>query len=385
MYVLKNKFYIFCVSLLDIIGYTFFLPLRLFRKQKMPTDIKNILVIRLDHIGDVLFATAVLKPLRDIYPGAHITFLVGEWAKDIITNNPHIDEIITYNPLWFARNNKRFNFKQSLRLIKRLRKANYDLALELRGDLRNIILLSLIGAKYTVGYGITGGGFLLSKRVRYDRKRHQIDQNIYIIENLGVKVEDKRPQLFIADSDRFTVDELLKENKIVGGDLLVGMNISCGYSSKRWQDEKFARLIDTVIQQLNAKVIITGSKDDLTANEKVLNLTNNKENIFNFAGKTTLGQLAALIKSCDLFISTDSGPAHIAACLNTPLVIIYSGTNDPLQWRPYGDGYIIIKKEVPCSPCERYICDNNICMDLISVEDVMEGIEKLLKERVRCA
>ncbi len=104
-----------------------------------------------------------------------------------------------------------------------------------------------------------------------------------------------------------------------------------------------------------------------------------KDKIIDAIGKTSLGELAALLKKANLFIGTDSGPSHVASAVKTPSIILYSGTNDVKQWAPLGKKVFVIQKDVPCKGCERLKCANNICMDLITADEVMEVVGDVLR------
>ncbi len=372
MYVLKNRFYIVVVFLFDLIGTVVTVPIRLFKAHR-PKDIENILVIRLDHIGDLLFATPVFRAIKEAYPKVRLDVLISRHNKDIIKNNPFVDEIMTYDAPWFKRKNGRLiKLREFIRLAKVLRREKYDIGIDLRGDLRHIILMSLAGIKYKIGYGITGGGFFLDKEVSYYPQVHEVEHNSDLLKAIDIKSMYKESEFFIPDEYKNFAEEFYAKNGLRTEDFLVCIHPGAGYHSKRWLPKKWAQLIDRLTEEFKAKVVIIGTKEDKTSLGNIKETIRSK--VIDAIGKTSLGELAALLKRANLFIGTDSGPSHVASAVNTPSIILYSGTNDAKQWAPLGKKIIIIQKDIPCKGCGRLKCANNICMDLITVDEVMEAV-----------
>ena len=372
MYALKNKFYIIPIFLFDLIGTTVTAPFRLLR-SRMPKDVKKILVIRLDHIGDLLFSTPVFQAIKKAYPHAKLDVLVSKKNKEIVKDNPFIDGIMTYDAPWFKRKSKRLiKLREYIGLAKTLSREKYDIGIDLRGDLRHIALMLLAAVKYKVGYGITGGGFLLNREAGYRPQAHEVEHNLHLLKAIAIKsaYKYKRSEFFISDKHKDFAESFCSRHGLGVEDFIVCIHPGAGYLSKRWLPKKWAQAIDRLSQEFKAKIIIVGAKG-----EKVL-LNNIKEvagaGIIDAVGETSLGELAALLKRASLFIGTDSGPGHIASAVGVPSVILYSGTNDSKQWMPLSEKTVIIQKDIPCRGCERLKCANNICMDLITVDEVME-------------
>jgi lipopolysaccharide heptosyltransferase II len=379
-YILKNKFYIFLISIIDLIGNFLTLPFKIF-KRKEPANINNILLIRLDHIGDVIYSTVIPQNLKTHYPNVKITFLVASWAKDILINNPYVDEIICYDAPWFDRKRKRiFELKKFFKLAGQLRRHNYDLGFDLRGDLRHILLMTLAGVKFRVGYGITGGGFLLNKPVNYREKTHVLEHNLDLLKDININLINRQPRLYGSLKDENFTEDFFKRNHLVGDNFIVMIHAFAGYPAKNWQDNKFAKLIDVLYNDYNAKIILIGSQEDKESNNNIIRLC--RSSVINAAGMTSIGSLLALLKKADIFIGVDSGPSHIGALTDKPTVILYSGTNNAQEWAPQGNKVMIIQKDVPCKGCEKLDCKKNICMELISVEDVVKVIKEVVSSKL---
>ncbi len=379
MYILKNKFYRTFIFAFDLLGTVITLLWKLF-KPKKPKHIKKILVIRLDHIGDLLAATPVFRIIKENYPNAKLDVLIAKYNKDIVRNNPFIDEIIAYDTPWFKRKNKRLiKPREFIKYVIALHKQHYDVGIDLRGDLRHIMLMWLAGIKYKIGYGITGGGFLLDKEVSFQQGVHEVQHNLDLLKAIGLEATRRKNEFFIPDEDKNFAEGLYTEKGLSNKDFVVCIHPSAGYLSKKWLGKKWSEVIFRLNKELNAKVIIVGAKGEKALCDNMKEISSVK--VIDVVGKTKLGQLAALLKKANLFIGTDSGPSHIASAMSTPCVILYSGTNDPAQWAPLGKKIFIIQKDVPCKGCQKLKCANNICMDLITVDEVMKAVDKVLNKK----
>ena len=369
-YVFKNKFYAIFFYIFDFIGSVVFLPGRLIHKRNLVRNPKNILIIRLDHIGDVAAATSVPHNLKIAYPEARITFLVSSSSAGLLLNNPYINEMICFDAPWFSRGKKNINsWAVFWKLVKELKKVNFDLGFDLRGDFRHIILMWLARVKFRVSYGVTGGGFLLSIQGHYHKNLNALDKNLYLLEKLNIKLIIRKQELFLSNEEVRQVDDFLSSNNLNQVKFCIVHPVA-GYTSKNWQEDKFAVLISKLYKELKVSVILVGLDNDRDIVEHIIAISGVPA--INIAGKTSLRFLIALIQRANLFIGVDSGPSHIAAALDKPTLILYSGTNQAQEWAPKGNQVIIIQKDVACKSCEKPECHIKTCMELISVEEVFD-------------
>ncbi|MFH0732439.1 MAG: glycosyltransferase family 9 protein [Candidatus Omnitrophota bacterium] len=374
MYVLKNRLYKAVVFLFDLIGTVISIPFRLLRGSR-PKIIKKILVIRLDHIGDVVLTTPIFRAIKQKYPDSKLAVLVSAAASDLVTSNPFVDEILKYNAPWFRSRKKIVKLKEFFKLVSQMQKEGFDIGIDPRGDLRHILLMWLAGIKYRVGYGITGGGFLLNKEIGYNPRKHQIERNLDILGAIGISAASCETEFSISDADKKFALDFYAKNQLQDNDFVICIHPSPGFLSKKWLPQRWSRLIIKLIEQFNAKIVMVGLKEEKTLSAALKAAPS--ASLIDATGKTSLSALAALFKRANLFVGVDSGPSHIASSVGTPCVILYSGTNDPRQWAPRGKKVTVIQKDIPCKGCEKIKCPNNICMDLITVDDVMEAIKKL--------
>ena len=362
-YVFKKYFYKFTIPVLDLLGYILFLPAKLF-KQKIPSNPKNILVVRLDHIGDFVCTTPLLKNLKNRFPETKITVLVNSTSKDLAYRNPYIDKVITFSPFYLERSESSSMFKGLMRVIKDVRNLGFDLGIDPRGDLLSILIMRLGGVKYRVGYGITGGGFLLNKVCRYDESKHVIDRNLALLEALDIPVSSRSAEVYFSEKDEDDVERLLRNDGLTKA---VVIHPFAGAKAKEWPRENFQRLIE-YLKNKGKDIIVVGSKDDEGRFDDVIDLR----------GKLNLPQLACLIKKIGFFIGLDSGPANIAAAVDARTIVVCSGTNIPELWLPNGNNVYPVYKEVECKPCGLKDCPkkNHECMESLGVEDIVKIIEK---------
>ena len=171
-YTYKSRGIRFIIGLIDTVGYLFKKVLFFLRKQNL-RQINRILIFKLDHAGDVLLSIPAIRSIRNKLPLAYITLVVGPWAKGIVEGEGYIDEIICYKAYWQDRGiNRSLNILDTLNLIWTLRRGNYDIFFDLRGDLFAIMIAFLSGVPRRVGYGWEGGGFLLTDEVKTTTKKH---------------------------------------------------------------------------------------------------------------------------------------------------------------------------------------------------------------------
>jgi ADP-heptose:LPS heptosyltransferase len=376
-YILQKKRYIILVFLIDLLGATVFLPFRIFKRRK-PGNIANILIIRLDDVDNVLFSTPVLQNLKKHYRGSKITFLISGKGKDLVMDNPYADEIMCYDAPWFKKKNRKiFEFRRFFKLAGELRRHNYDLGIDLKGDFRHIVLMALSGVRFKVGYGIGGGGFLLHRRVQYREGIHAIEHNLDLLRAMLVDIVTDKPKAYSSKENEKDVSKFLQEAGLGRNDFIVVMHTNSEYRSNNWLDYRFADLVGAIARDYNAKVILVGNEEDKERNDRIIKSSGVEA--INASGRILAGSLSALMKGASLFIGIDSTPAHIAELEAVPSVILCSGVNSIDEWEGIGGRAVRIKKDIACKGCNRLDCAHNICMDLISVEDVVEAVEGLVK------
>ena len=366
-YVFKNRLYLTTVFFIDLLGNIFVLPFKLFARKKAE-NIKRILLIRLDHIGDFVATTPLFENIKSHFNKANLTVIINPAVFDLAKNNPYLDEIITFDAPWFSRKTGNLNIAEFVKLIKRIRNGQFDIGIEPRGDFFSIILMFLGAVKYKIGFGITGGGFLLDQEIKYNKNIHAVEKNLDILRAMKIPIKNNVPKIHFTGRDKGFVESVLENVKYSDRKAIV-IHPYAGTKAKQWAEAKFKQLINE-LRSINYEVFIIGTKED----------KGDYDNIYDLRGKLNLPQLAYLIKRVGFFIGLDSGPANISATLDVPAIVICSGTNIAQNWIPNNSKVRFVFKETECKPCELKVClkQRHFCMDDITVEEVMGEVDKLI-------
>jgi lipopolysaccharide heptosyltransferase II len=333
-------------------------------------------VIKIGALGDVILSTAALRAIREKFPQGNykISFLVGEESKDLLLRCPYIDELLVCDL-----KNKDKGFKGLLGVGRILRKKNFDLVIDLQNSRSSHILAYLSGCINRYGYNNKKFSFLLNHTI--DNHRPLIDpvtHQFRILKMLGIDLLNNSLELWPSSEDQKMVEEMLNAHWLSQVQKVVGINIS---ASKRWKTKLWPmEYLICLCEELGLKdirVIITGTSQDQALAGMLINSLKNTK-IINACGKTNINQLAVLIKKCQVFISADSSPLHIASAVGTPFIALF-GPTDSRRHLPPGKNYIVMNKELPCSPCYKTDCRKKSCMVQISPAEVFEAVMKLLK------
>jgi lipopolysaccharide heptosyltransferase II len=351
----------------------------------------KLLIIKLSSIGDVILSSAALRAIREkfnlsttlevdaeqsrtIKDNYKITFLVGDESKNLLIGCPYIDELLVCD---FK--NKDKGIAGLLKLGRRLRKENLDVVIDLQNNRKSHILSWLTLALNRYGYDNRKFGFLLNHRIKDEKPSlDPVQHQFRILKMLDIDLKDPHLELWPSKLDQDYIDEFLKIQWLSANQRLIGINLSASskWASKNWPLQHVIKLCEELRSQ-DMRLVITGTQKDSEAAKALLNKVKNIKPI-NACGKTTLGQLACLIKRCNVYISTDSAPLHIAAAMSVPFVALF-GPTDATRHLPPAKDYVVIKKDLSCAPCYKPKCRHNRCMESIKPQEVLEAVDKLLK------
>jgi 3-deoxy-D-manno-octulosonic-acid transferase/heptosyltransferase-1 len=339
----------------------------------------NILIIKLSAIGDVIHTLPSLGALRQLYPDAHITWVVEEAAADLIKNHPYLDAVLVSRRKRWSKDVCRGQFRQPLEqirsFIKALRQRHYDLVIDIHGLFKSSIIVFLSRGKRKLGYNSMQelSGLFLNEKITEDMNKHAIDRYLDFPRYLGAKINRTQFVLPPNNEAQVKVQNLLRKYNLEDKKF-IAINSVALWETKLWNNEKFAYLADLVNDKLKIKVVFTGSEEKPIEGITSLMTTEN----INLGGQTSLPELACLYKKAKMVISTDSGPMHLAAAVGTPVVALF-GPTDPARTGPYGSGHTVIRAVLPCSPCYLKKCSTKKCMENISIEQVFAAVEKIHK------
>ena len=336
----------------------------------------NMLLIKISSLGDVILSSAAIRAIRENYSKDKykISFLVGDVAKDAVLRCPYIDELLVCD---FK--NKDKGAKGLVALAAVLRKKNFDMVIDLQNNRRSHLLAGLSLALERYGYNNKKHSFLLNHTIKEEKPRvDPVSHQFRILNMLGIELKDSHLELWPTEEDALYIDELLKSEWLSAAAKIIGLNISASdkWLTKNWPLPYIIKLCEQLSRQ-DMRIVITGTEKDAAGAEKIIAALKGAA-IINACGKTTVNQLACLIRRCNVYVSCDSAPLHIAATTDTPFVALF-GPTDPLRHLPPAKDYVAITKDLACRPCYKSKCKNKICMDLITPEEVLEAINKLLK------
>ena len=342
---------------------------------------KNILVIKLKQPGDVLVSTPVLAALKEAWPEARVTFLVPRTAEDMIKDHPLLDELLVAE-------RGQESWSRSWRLLQNLLQAKFDLVLELSGGDRGAFYTLATRAQERVGFERPGQPYWQRQAVftrllpRPKVTMHMVEQNLEVVRALGVEPRKPRLQFFWDEKVEAWVTKKLASLGLRPGEFVV-LHPGAGWRFKCWTPAGYARVIEYVQEVLGLPVLLTASRAPHEQELIQEILTECRQSPINLAGQLTLKELGALIAKARFFFGADSAPMHLAAAVNTPAVALF-GPSGAFNWGPWGEGHLVIQKEMECVPCGRDGCEGSKvsrCLLELSPEEVMEKLERFLGVR----
>ena len=289
-------------------------------------DFKNILVIRPDAIGDLVLTLPAIHAIRKNFPKAKITVLAREYTRPLLAQHPDIDEVIYDYAL------KKYNFDLSVNFYNQFKDtwATFRAGIPDRlGDSSRILT-----------------GWMNNLRVfRHfeDTNRHEITLNFDLLAPLRIKEAPQKPQLIIDQEALSRAKTLLIQPAIKPGDLLAGIHIGSA-TSKSWDIDGFAKTANWLAKEKKYKILILGSAAEIYRAEKIINLINIP--FINLAGQLPLAELVAMISQLDFYLGMDTGPSHLAAALNIPMVMLFLNKQAlPTRWGPFKVRHLTVAKQ----------------------------------------
>lgn len=381
----KRRIIIYIINFLGLFFYPIFKLIKgPSKKQKLKqaienNQINNIYINLIDRLGDTVMATPMLEAIKNRFPNSRIVVLTNNIGNEVLKNNPNINKIILVNNTWISKSLINiFQFlkgfdKKYFKQIKKLRKEKIDLLLETKGDFRNIIFFDIwLRAKYLAGYSLSGFSWMLDWEMSYEKNIHETDVRLNIAKEIGGDIANLKTKFYLSKKQETIVQSFFKKNNITSNDFKIIFHIGGTWEPRLWPIENFVELAKKLEKKYQAKIILIGSKDE----EKKLDSFQINYPKAIKDNNLSIGETAALIKNCDLFIGNDSGPAHIAKSVGTKLIALY-GPDSPKKIGPKNDGIAIYHK-FPCSPCGQTKCTvSPNCIQSITVEEVYQAVKKI--------
>lgn len=323
-------------------------------------EIKNILAIRTDRFGEFILTLPAIYALKESFPGSRLALIAHPYSAQLVCGNGIIDEVIEYEDSRCA------GIMPTFRLIRKIKKSKYDLAVVFNPKKKFHIMTFLAGIPIRAGYD-RKWGFLLNKKIE-DLKsfgaKHEVGYNFDLVEAIGANSRHKTPRIYIDKKVEERALRLLAEQGIDHKSGFIVLHPWTSDPVKQWPVENFSQLADRLLREFPGRVAVIGGRDEAVRSESFCATV---AGLVNLAGKFTLSESAAFLKTCRCLISNDSGPVHLAAAVGLPVAAIFrSGIpgKSAKRWGPWGGDHIVIEKDDLCE---------------ITVDEVLEKVHLILK------
>jgi lipopolysaccharide heptosyltransferase II len=327
-------------------------------------EIKKILLIKPRGIGDIVLSTIVLDNLRSFFPSAEIHYLVEEFARQSVEDNPLVKKIHTMQKTEFA-----------YFVAQRIRKEKYNLVIDMWSNPRSAQITFLSGAKYRLGYSYRGRRYAYNIKANAGRGDvHSAEHNLELLKAIDVPIISKNIHYYISKNSMEKADTFFQKSKLINR-TIIGVIPSGGWESKRCDAEKWIEICRELVDQFDVSLLLLWGPGDERDVEKIKNEL--KDEIV-VSPETDVDEMAALINNCNVIIANDSGPMHMAAALNIPTLGLFGPTN-PKNHGPFNtNSDYIIKGDLHCIICNKLFCPyDHECMKELPVDEVMQKAEQL--------
>jgi heptosyltransferase-1 len=345
--------------------------------------VKNILIVRLSAIGDVVMASPLPRSLKLTYPEARVTWLVEEGSREILAGNPYIDEIIVWPRAEWKKLQAKGQYglvlNQFTSLVRQLRTPpRFDLALDIQGLFKSGLWTFLSGARHRVGLGSKEGSRILMDRVieRSGPSDRISSQYLLLAEKLGLKTDGFPMMMPILPDDERFAEGFISRNSLSRGYIAF-----CPFTTrpqKHWFENRWAELAVGFRDHFGLPAVVLGGPGDVEASKRIQDLSG--DTMLSLVGKTTIKQAAAIIGHSFLAVGVDTGLTHIGYALGVPTVALFGATRPYLHTDTMPGVVLYYPHE--CSPCRRSpTCDGLFpCMEAITVDEVMEVASKMMRK-----
>jgi lipopolysaccharide heptosyltransferase II len=336
---------------------------------------KRILVIKIGAIGDVILAVPSFRVIRNNFPDAFIAVLTGIGSRHVLKRSPYIDDIILYD-----RKDGDSDIKGVLKIGAIVRRKAFDMSLDFQNSRASHVIAWLGAIPQRFGYSGRKFGFFINNRLNYLKMGvGPVEEQFRILKRAGINTigGSKHLEMWPSKEDFLYVDNFLKNEWVGESQVLVGINIGASWRTKRWPLKCFARLADMLAMK-DIRVVVTGSEEEINIANDLIDMARSK--VINAVGETTIMQLAALLKRCKVFVTSDSAPMHIASAMGTSFVALFGPTDSRRHFEPTERG-VVIHKKVNCGPCYKSDCKKVLCMERISVDEVFKAVMEKLEDR----
>jgi len=336
-------------------------------------DPHRLLVVQTAFLGDVVLTTPLFRALRRLYPEGGLAALVTPQAAPLVEEDPHLDEILTYD---------KKGGESWASAVRKIRAGRYDTVIAPHRSHRTSLLALAAGARQRIGFRDAGFSWAYTRRVPRPLGRHEVDRNLELLRGLGGTPRPEDRVLHVGYTERETreVAAVLESAGIVATERLAGLSPGSVWATKRWHAEGFAA-VGRALQGRGWRIVLLGGPDDREVAGKVAETIGS--GVVNAAGRTSLKALAAWMDRLGVLVTNDSSPLHVAAARGTPVVAVFGATTRDLGFAPFHERSRVVEMDLACRPCGLHGGDrcpegHFRCMGEISPETVLAACDDLL-------
>lgn len=339
----------------------------------------KILVVRYRFIGDMILTIPFLRNLRYNYPDAQIDMLVAPNSGEVIENCPYVNNFIYFDTTRKHKYEKGEGRKKSFwTYVFELKKQKYDKAYVLKRSLSSALLCYFSGIKERIGFDCEHRGFLLTKKVKYDKVKHESLCFLDVLKADGLEVKDTYLENWIDETSKQKVEELFKEYHLTEEFPRAVVNVVASNENKEWNIKNFAQIIEYLSNKKDMQVIFIGAPSDKEKYNSIPYTNELKIKPINLCSKVNIKDSLYVLSRVDFIIGNDTGNLHMASSIGTKVIGLY-GPMPFEKWKALGDNNILLKSNLPCMPCHlKGNCPNNkACLNNITVDEVKNAIDNI--------
>ena len=341
--------------------------------------IKRILVRGPNWLGDAVMCEPAIRGLRKLFPEAQIALLVKPAVADLFAGHPALTRVLTYDT-----KGRHAGLSGKWALAGQLRRQGFDLAVLFQNAFEAAFLTFLAGVPRRYGYATDGRSLLLSDSVAAPDRRtlvHQVRYYWDLLKPLGLTGDPSPPELVVFPEEEQAMARRFSQGGVTASDIVVGVNPGSTYGgAKRWLPERFAEVTERLCRTIResreqqVSVVILGAKGEEALGQEIAARLSSRSLVL--SGATTIRELMAAVKRCEVLLTNDTGPMHIASAFRVPVIAIFG----PTDWRttsPFGSAHAIVRQPVDCAPCLLRECPiDHRCMTGVTVDQVHEAAVK---------
>ncbi|MBW1977318.1 MAG: glycosyltransferase family 9 protein [Deltaproteobacteria bacterium] len=353
--------------------------------SRLPQNTRNILVIQLGDLGDVVLTIPTLRALRENFPGSRLVVVLREKARGLLEGSPWVAEVVYVSK---KKRNVPEELAYQVTFFSKLRKHHFDVSFDLRTGTRGAFLSLLSGARIKVGrYAENGKLWRVRLFTHLVRPENELDQycaehGLNILAPFGIQTENRLPVLFVPPEKKERASIILREENVPADKPIIAIQPFSLWGYKEWGAHNYIELIKWIQTRFSLPIVILGSSQERSRATEIIEKT--KPGTYNMAGKISVAELPAVIQSSSLLIGGDSVGIHIAAAVGTPTVSLF-GPSSPVNWAPRGDKHYVVQKSWACIPCRQKGCRNSgisRCLEELTVDEVIPVVEKQVRRRL---